>query len=405
MVKMEHRIRLYDNILASHIANERQMAFITGARQVGKTTTCRRLCSKYINWDDIDSRQEVLKGTANIASIAGLDELADKKTVILFDELHKYNRWKQFLKGFFDTYSEDFKIIVTGSSRMDIYRRGGDSLMGRYFLYRMHPFSIAELLSPLPPSDNKILKQPQELNDTDFNALWEYGGYPEPFIKRSQQFSRKWQNLRLLQLLREDVRDMTKISQLDQLEILARLLMDRSGQQIIYSNIAKQIQISVDTARRWLTTLCNLHLGFTIKPYFKNVSRSLRKEPKWFVRDWSLVEDEGAKAETFVAAHLLKAVDGYNDLGLGNFELGYLRDKEQKEVDFVVIKDGKPWFLVEVKLKKTTISKSLDYYRQQTGAEFAFQAVIAADYVNVDCFSKPGKSVVVPAKTLLSQLL
>ena len=198
---------------------------------------------------------------------------------------------------------------------------------------------------------------------------------------------------------------MTKISQLDQLEILARLLMDRSGQQIIYSNIAKQIQISVDTARRWLTTLCNLHLGFTIKPYFKNVSRSLRKEPKWFVRDWSLVEDEGAKAETFVAAHLLKAVDGYNDLGLGNFELGYLRDKEQKEVDFVVIKDGKPWFLVEVKLKKTTISKSLDYYRQQTGAEFAFQAVIAADYVNVDCFSKPGKSVVVPAKTLLSQLL
>jgi len=151
--------------------------------------------------------------------------------------------------------------------------------------------------------------------------------------------------------------------------------------------------------------LVSLHLGFLIRPWFKNVSRSLRKEPKWFLSDWASIKDPGDKAETFVACHLLKAVEGWNDIGLGKFELGYLRDKEKREVDFLVARDRKPWFLVEVKQHDESISSSLKYFQQQLAAPFAFQVVLDANYVDADCFARAGTPIVVPARTFLSQLL
>lgn len=405
IVGMEQRKRLYNTILSAHLSNERQMAFITGPRQVGKTTVCRNAAGTYLNWDNTDDRLNITKGPAKIAEIIGLDRLQADMPVVLFDELHKFNRWKQLLKGFFDTYGKHVQILVTGSSRMDIYRRGGDSLMGRYFLYHIHPFTVAEVISQQMPDSEQIIRRPAPVNDNDFDALWTYGGYPEPFIKRNAQFSRRWQNLRLHQLIKEEVRDLTQINQLDQVEILVNILSARSGQQLIYSNLATQIQVSVDTVKRWVGTLCNMHLGFLVRPWFKNVSRSLRKEPKWFLRDWSCVADTGAKAETFIACHLLKAVEGWNDMGLGSFQLGYVRNKNQQEVDFIVIRNGSPWFLVEVKQSSSQISKSLACFQQQTNAPFAFQVVIDADYVDKDCFTAPGKALAVPAKTFLSQLL
>jgi predicted AAA+ superfamily ATPase len=392
-------------MLEEHIAQQRQMAFVSGPRQVGKTTTCRSLADKYLNWDNLDDRVQIVKGPAAIAEQLDIARLHTKPPVILFDELHKFSKWKNFLKGFFDTYSQQTQIIVTGSSRMDIYRRGGDSLMGRYFLYRMHPFTVAEAVHHDLPDTEKIIRRPLQISQDDFSALWTHGGYPEPFIKRDIRFSRRWRNLRLQQLLREDVRDLTGIHQLDQLEMLVNLLMSRSSKQLIYSNLASDIQVSIDTVRRWTMTLCNLHLGFLVRPWFKNVSRSLRKEPKWFLRDWSAIDDPGNKAETFTACHLLKAVEGWNDLGLGSFSLGYLRDKNQREVDFIVTKNDKPWFLAEVKNTDTSISPWLAYYQQQLKVPFAFQIVFGEEYINADCFANPGKPLIVPARTFLSQLL
>lgn len=402
---MKTRKRYYDSLLTEHLSSLRQMAFVSGPRQVGKTTTCRNLADQYLNWDNTDDRALIVKGPAIIAETIGLNTLAKSNPTTLFDELHKFNRWKQFLKGFFDTYADSVNILVTGSSRMDVYRRGGDSLMGRYFLYHMHPFSIAEVIYQDLPDPDKIIRTPKAIDQDDFAALWDHGGYPEPFLKRDKRFSNRWQNLRLQQLLREDVRDLTQIHQLDQLELLIRLLSDRSGRQLIYSNLANQIQVSIDTIRRWVATLCNLHLGFLVRPWFKNVSRSLRKEPKWFLRDWSAIKTPGQKAETFVACHLLKAVEGWNDMGLGNFQLNYLRDRNQREVDFVVVRDGKPWFLIEVKNSEKTISPFLKFFQEQIKAPLAFQVVIETDYVDVDCFSSQNRPMVVPAKTFLSQLL
>ena len=402
---MKNKKRLYDTFLAEHLASQRQMAFVAGPRQVGKTTTCRNLAETYLNWDNTDDRLLIVKGPAAVAQAAGIDKLHKQPPVALFDELHKFGKWKQFLKGFFDTYADHIRVLVTGSSRLDIYRRGGDSLMGRYFLYRMHPFTVAEILSQDMPDPERIVRTPKLVSDEDFAALWTHGGYPEPFLKRDMRFSRRWRTLRLHQLLREDIRDLTKIHQLDQLEMLVHLLSGRSSEQLNYSTLAGQIQVAVDTLRRWVNTLCNLHVGFLVRPWHKNIARSLRKEPKWFLRDWSTIEDPGQKAETFIACHLLKAVEGWNDIGLGQFQLGYLRDTNQREVDFVVVKNGQPWFLVEAKSSEQKISPALKYFQDQLKAPLAFQVVVEADYVNADCFSTPHPPMIVPARTFLSQLL
>ena len=397
--------RTYDALLTEHLTSHRQMAFVSGPRQVGKTTTCRLHAHAYVNWDDIADRELILSGPANLIGTLKLDRLSETVPVLLFDELHKFPRWKQFLKGLFDAHADRVRIVATGSSRMDVYRRGGDSLMGRYFPYRMHPFSVSETITQQLPDATRIVNLPRAVDEGDFDALWQHGGYPEPFLKRDRRFSRRWQSLRLEQLVREDVRDLTQVQQLDQLEVMVRLLVGRSAQQLVFGNLSRQVRVSVDTIRRWIAALCDLHLGFLVRPWFANISRSLRKEPKWYLRDWASIENVGQRAETFVACHLLKAVDGWNDLGLGTFELGYLRDKEKHEVDFLVARDGKPWFLAEVKYSDESLSPSLIRYQDQLGAPFAFQVTLDADYVDRDCFARPGRPVIVPARTFLSQLL
>lgn len=379
------------------------MALVAGPRQVGKTTVCAALAGpeRWLNWDRTEHRELIVKGPEAVARKLEVDRLRAKPPVVGFDELHKAGRWKSFLKGFFDAFGDRVRIVVTGSSRLDVFRRGSDSLMGRYFLYRMHPLSVAELLRTKPP--HSPISEPQHLKQDLWDALWTHGGYPEPFLKRDARFSRRWQELRRHQLLREDVRDMTRVQELGQLEILALILADRSSQQITYSNLGQEVRVAVDTVRRWIDTLCSLHYGFLVRPWFQNVAKALRKEPKWYLRDWSEIQNVGARAETFIACHLLKAVEGWNDLGLGRFELRYLRDKQQREVDFLVVRERKPWFLVEVKQSDTKLSPALAYYQKQIEAPHAFQVVIDLPYEQADCF-KTKRPTVVPARTLLSQL-
>jgi uncharacterized protein len=406
MKSMTSLPRLYDAILATHFASFGQMALVSGPRQVGKTTSTKSLSDSYLNWDNLDHRELILSGPSRVASSLGLDQLRSDAPIVTFDELHKFPKWKQFIKGFYDTYGDEARLLVTGSSRLDVYQKIGDSLMGRYFLYRMHPFSIAECIDPAPPtSASGPVRQPREISQASFAALWEHGGFPEPFSRRDVTFTRRWNRLRTQQLIKEDVRDYTQIKTLDQLEILITLLLSRSGEQIVYSNLAREVSVSVDTIKRWISDLCDLHVGFLLRPWHRNVARSLRKEPKWFLRDWSGISDPGKRAETFVACHLLKAVEGWNDLGLGTFQLGYLRNTSRQEVDFVVIRDDSPWFLVEVKQSSTKLAPNLERFRSELDAPFAFQAVLNLDPVAADCFQRAGRSLIVPAKTLLSQLL
>ena len=399
---MTERTRFYDSVLQEHFARHRQTALVSGPRQVGKTTTCRAQGTDYFNWDNADDRRVILQGPAAVAERLALERLRPALPIAVFDELHKHTRWKSFLKGFFDIHGKRARTIVTGSSRLDVFRRGGDSLMGRYFLYRMHPFSVGECLRTGVPTD--AIQSPAPLADKEWHALWEHGGFPEPFVRREVRFTRRWRSLRHDQLTHEDIRTVTQIQGLGAVETLSHILAERSGQQLIYSNLAQEIGTSIDTVRRWVDVFERLHFGFLLRPWFANVTKALRKEPKWFLRDWSGVEDPGQRAETFVGCHLLKAVEGWTDLGLGTFELRYLRDKLKREVDFLVVRDRKPWFLVEVKTRDTALSNSLPYFQKATKAKHAFQTVIELPYVQADCFSRLEPSVV-PARTLLSQLL
>lgn len=401
IIPMDARPRLYAAILEEHFQRYRQMALVSGPRQVGKTTACRSLGGSYLNWDNSDDRRLLLKGPRALAERLGLDRLHAEAPLAVLDELHKYPKWKALLKGFFDTYGEEARLLVTGSSRLDIFRRGGDSLMGRYLLIRMHPWSVGECARTGLPAQE--LQPPQEISPQDWQALQLHGGFPEPFLRRDPRFTRRWRSLRHDQLTREDLREVTRVQELGTLEILARLLGERSGQQLVYASLATELGVAVDTVRRWVDLLARLHLGFLVRPWFANVAKALRKEPKWFLRDWSGVADEGARAETLVACHLLKAVEAWTDLGFGAFELRYLRDKQKREVDFLVVKDQQPWFLVEAKRGETRLSPSLAHFQAQTGAPHAFQAVLELPFEAVDPFTVR-HPVVVPALTLLSQL-
>jgi len=400
MVHMD-RPRIYTAILREHFETHRQMAFLSGPRQVGKTWVAKSVGNAYFNWDNTGDRRQLLRGPAALAELLGLDRLRAKPQVAVLDELHKYPKWKTLLKGFFDTYGDRAHLLVTGSSRMDIFRRGGDSLMGRYLLYRMHPWSVGECFRTGLPA--KEIHPAKEIKTEDWDALWEHGGFPEPFLRREARFTRRWRSLRQAQLSREDLRDVASVHDIGTMEILMELLAERSAQQLVYSNLAAEIQVSVDTVRRWVDLLTRMHYGFAVRPWFSNVAKALRKEPKWFLRDWSGVSNDGARAENFVACHLLKAVETWTDLGFGSFELRYLRDKQKREVDFLVVRDRKPWFLVEVKLSEAALSPALGYFQAQVKAPHAFQVVMNLPFEAADSFSVH-RPVVVPARTLLSQL-
>lgn len=400
--------RLYSDIIAKHINHDHQMLFLTGPRQVGKTTAA--LMAKdltdnllYLNWDNMDHRKIIVQGSAHVAAQAGLEKLVSNKPIIVFDELHKYSKWKTFLKGFYDTYKESVHIIVTGSARLDVYKRGGDSLMGRYFPYRIHPLSLAELYRPKLSSQE--IQPPIKVSQTALRKLFRTGGFPEPYLKQDRRFCNRWIRLRHDQLFREDIRDLSRVQEIGQLELMAELIRHQAGQLTSYSNLANKVNVSVDTVRRWLTLLQSMFYCFTIQPWSRNVSRSLLKEPKLYLWDWANVSDLGSRLENMIASHLLKAVHYWTDAGFGKYDLWFLRDKEKQEVDFLVSRDQQPWFLAEVKSSsKQALSSRLTYFQKKTGAKHAFQVVLDMPFVSKNCFHYHNP-VIVPAATFLSQLV
>ena len=400
--------RVYTAVIKNHFENYQQMIFLVGPRQAGKTTVslmAKEITGQfaYLNWDNLDHRKIILDGVNSVAVFSGLDRMTKKMPILVFDEIHKYGKWKTFLKGFFDTYKGRVKIIVTGSSRLDVYKKGGDSLMGRYFSYRLHQLSIAEL-GRVDALENGINK-PFQIKNKKFERLFKNGGFPEPFIKNDVRFLNKWKRLRQEQLIREDIRDLSRIQELGQVELLAETLKHQAGQLTNYSSLANKINVSPDTIRRWIKTLQSFFYCFTIQPWSRNIPRAIIKEPKTYLWDWINVEDYGSRVENFVASHLFKAVNYWTDCGIGQYALWFIRDKEKREVDFLVSRDNKPWFLVEVKSSsKEGVSKNLAYFQKKIKAKHAFQVVFDMEYVPRNCFEYI-TPVIVPARTFLAQLV
>ncbi len=362
------------------------MFLLSGPRQVGKTTLARAVLPSavYLNYDVMGDALKIRGGMERIVAYLNLDTPAKRSQAVVFDEIHKYAQWKRFLKGFFDRYEKDLKVIATGSARMDIYRRGGDSLMGRAFGYRVHPLSIGELASDVCNLD-ETLQRPKDVSQIDIDRLLQFGGFPEPYLNGTRRFYIRWQNSRLDKIFNEDLRDLSRVQDLRGVRSLAELLQMRVSGEINHASLARDLSVASDTVKAWIGLLESVYFCYSVRPYFKNVSNSIRKMPKIYLWDWSLVANRGARNENFVASHLLKSVDWWTDSGLGRFELGYIRDKQQHEVDFVVVRDGEPWMLVEVKSSlDEPLSSSLKTFAAKLKVAYAFQVAVETEPSSVN---------------------
>jgi uncharacterized protein len=404
-----HINRVYLPMARRHFQEDRQMLFLSGPRQVGKTTTARALGEQfpdctYLNWDVTEHRRLIMAGGAAVAEAADLHRARDSAQVLILDEIHKMPGWKDLLKGLFDGWAPNLKIVVTGSAHLNVFKKGGDSLMGRYFPYRMHPLSVGEICSPAI-TEGLYRARPQAPAVDDFAALLRYGGFPEPYIRRQPRFHQRWRRLRTELLIKEDLRDLSRTTEVARIEVLASIMAQRAGQLTSFASLSRQLGVSIDTVKSWLAMLEALHYLFPVRPWHENLSRALRKEPKYYLWDWSDVDSEGARLENLVACALLKSVHFWTDTGMGNFALHYIRDKEKHEVDFVVVRDGSPWFLVEVKSSRSKrLTPSLARFQEQTAAPHAFQAVLDLEPIASDCFSYHSPTVV-PLVSFLSQLI
>ena len=314
--------RTYIDTLIQNQFKWNMMLFLMGARQVGKTTVANMISntfnrSAYFNWDNDEHRRLIISGQKFIEQILPLHTLGEKPLVI-FDELHKYPSWKNYIKGFYDQYKDHYNIIVTGSAHLNVFQKGGDSLMGRYLPFTIHPLSVGELQSnPL----ESLFRSPFEIQTVDYEALYNYGGFPAPYLYRDREGYLQWKRTRLSQLFREDIRDTTEVRKVSKLELCATLLEFQSGNVLNRSTISKHIQVAVDTINCWIDILKQFYYLFTIQPWSTNIPHSLIKEPKVYLTDWSFVQNEGARFETFVACHLKKSVDYWNERGKGEFDL------------------------------------------------------------------------------------
>ena len=347
------------NVIARNIKEsiekdlQQKFVFLSGSRQVGKTTLAREIIGKkngtYLLYDDDDDRQKILK-----------KEYINKLWVCL-DEFHKFQRWKSHIKGVFDKYHENLHLILTGSARLDVFQKSGDSLFGRYYLYHLHPLTCGELSLPdkLPKTEN-ILNFHRPISGID--DLLKFSGFPEPFFKQSVREHRRWSNARNNLLIREDLRELTQIKLITLVEQLMLLLPERIGSLFSYRSLSEDLKVASPTVKNWMDIFQKLFIAYSISPYTKKIIRSIQKQPKFYLYDWSQITDEGHQFENFIASHLWKASQLWTDLGEGNIDLHFLRDRMGREVDFIVLKDRKPWLLVEVKLSETSVDSNLQYF-------------------------------------------
>ncbi len=364
------------------------MAFIAGPRQVGKTTLAQHLLAQvgdqpsYFNWDIESHRRAIIRDPEDFWHRSGKPS-SGRKPRIALDEIHKYPRWKRFLKGLYDARGKDVEILVTGSGRLDIYQRGGDSLVGRYHLYHLHPFTLGELLKAdretvLPPTDFWEAVERGEVvpGATDgLNALEALTGFPEPLFAGRESRLRRWRRSHQTLVIREDLRDLTRIREIGLVETLVTLLPERIGSPLSVNALREDLGVSFMTAKGWLDALGRLYYLFKIRPYAGRLARTLRREEKVYLYDYSVIEDTAAKFENMVALHLQKLCDAWTDWGHGDFDLHYVRDREKREVDFLIMDGRKPHALVEAKLTGDDVDRSLGYFAERLKPLHAVQVV------------------------------
>jgi hypothetical protein len=357
-----------------------KMIFLTGPRQVGKTTFARNWLDSagcndtYFNWDDPAVLAEYRRNPLFFKNIVE-ERYKGEPVPVVFDEIHKQKNWRDILKGFYDSNRERIRLLVTGSSRLGMYRKSGDSLVGRYFSYRMFPLGLAEAAADfsfvldddlLLENGDGLLREARKV-DTDktreaLDGLIRLGGFPEPFLKASPKFHRRWQTDYKTILTKEDVRDLSRIADIRGLEHLVDLLPSKVGSPLSVNSLREDLNFHHSTVVKWIEILKEVYLVFTIRPWHRQIQRSLKKEPKLYFYDWSLLPEAGLRFENFLAVSLMRMAARFTETGLGIFEVMYIRDTAKREVDFVLVKDNKPLALFEAKESGREITPAIRHF-------------------------------------------
>ena len=331
------------------------MCFLTGPRQVGKTFLEKTLSASYFNFDTVEVKKALL---ADPYFFRGSGDL------VVLDEIHKRRDWTKLLKGYYDSPERRENFIVTGSGRFDFFRKSGDSLQGRYLVNQLWPLSYDEVCNHRPKlvaPRNFTQWEPSTTAEND-DVLLRLGGFPQPFLRGSEQFMRRWQEQYRDRLVKEDVRDFANIQRVDQLELLTRILPERLCSPLSIKGLAEDVEVSPVAIKSWLRLLEQLYFGFLVAPYHRKLQRAVKREKKWYFYQWTYAQDEAARLENYMAVQLALACSAWSEQGFGKWELYYLRDQDRREVDFLIAKDLKPVALVEVKSSSPEPTSALRYY-------------------------------------------
>lgn len=367
--------RYLQQAIISDAFKKGKLTLISGPRQVGKTTLAKSLLrssNNYFSYDVEAFRRAWAKDPEAALSMRAPGP-------IVLDEIHKDRMWKRKLKGIYDQDPSAGPYVVTGSARLDVFRRGSDSLLGRYLPYRLHPLSVGEKVAA--PSPDELLEH--ELSPVySFDSLFHLGGFPEPFFAGSRRDALRWSRLRLDRLVQEDIRDLLMVTDLNSFRILIDLLPERVGSLLSINSLKEDVGKAYATVRSWYHVLEALFYCFSIKPYHRRVTRAIRSEPKMYLFDTLRISESlsGVRLENCTALHLLKACNFWTDVGCGEFELNFVRDKSQREVDFLIVRDKSPWMLVECKSGDSAPSKNLQYFTAMLKPTHSVQLVTSPEY-------------------------
>lgn len=318
-----------------------KMVFVGGARQVGKTTFAQGIAPKkckYLNWDILKDRDFILK------------ERVPLEKFVIFDEIHKFKNWRNYVKGIYDKYKRERKILITGSARLDYYRYSGDSLQGRYHYYRLHPLTVKEL---------GIQKQ------KDFIDLLTLGGFPEVFLSSSHRKSLRWMREYKNRVIYEEIAELELSQSLSQMEALLLTLPELVGSPLSINSLRESMNLAHKTVAKWLDIFERMYLIFRISPFVIHPLRSIRKEKKHYHYNWAEVSDKSKRFENLIACHLLKWVHFQQDYYGENVDLCYYKDKDKKEVDFIITKNNRPQTAIECKLQSNKVSSHLKYFKKK----------------------------------------
>ncbi len=367
---------LVDNIESLVLARHK-MLFLSGPRQCGKTTLVKSLLfnkAHYFNWDDVSFKK---RWTKDIDSLAE-QVLQDVRPRIVLDEIHKNPKWKNQVKAFYDKYGDKIEIILTGSAHLNVYRRGADSLLGRFIHFHLHPLSYGELSSKSCMSfsefndfvggfskNQSVYSKSSASENNKVKLLFEFGGFPEPYLAHDKKVHQIWIKNRFELLIRQDIAEVSHFLRSHQIDVLASLLSGKVGSPLSVQSLREDLDVAHTTVSRWMEALKLVYFHFDISPFSKNIVRSLKKDKKIYLYDWSVIETHGARFENMVASHLKKFVDYQNDSGQADLLLSYLRDKEKNEVDFVLVQKNKPILSIEVKVSELNLDMTFLKFRKK----------------------------------------